>query len=1044
VRLLHNRATAWIVLGVSLVLTAAAWFISERFVQQRAQDRFIFQANDLKAAIVERMVDYEAVLRGGLGLFEASDEVTREEWKTYVTSLQIQRFYPGIQGIGFARMIAPGDKADFEAGIRRQGFPDFAIKPSGDRQQYSAIEFLEPFDWRNRRAFGYDMFSDSVRREAMARARDTGRSAISGKVTLVQETDTDVQAGFLLYLPLYQRGTKPATVQERRERLIGFVYSPFRFKVLMRGIMGEAMSDFSFEVYDGRDADREALLFASETPNHEAGVLHGLAGSERSKFFTRLPIEIAGQPWTLFVSAEKSFVPSSDQAQPTMVAAAGIIIDILLFIIINTLVRRRNWAEARALEMTEDLRKFSMAIDQSSANVIITDTDGIIEYVNPRFTQTTGYSREETIGRKANLLSSGETPSRTYEDLWTTLRQGREWCGQFRNRRKDGSLYWEEALIAPVADEEGRVTNFLSVQQDITERKELEALKATTAERFHSAFENVATGAIVINEAGEIELFNDAAQQIFGYAAEEVIGKNVKILMPESYGSEHDGYIRRYKDTKKKKIIGVGRDVTGRRKSGEVFPMHLGVGELKVGRKRSFIGSVTDLSELVATRDSLQSALIAAESANTAKSEFLAAMSHEIRTPMTGVMGFADLLLDKDLDSDSRDKVYQIKDSTRDLLRIINDILDMSKLEAGKMALENSDFHLRPLVDDVVEMFAEKREDEPATQVAVKTVFADGLPDAINLDQTRLRQVLINLLGNAKKFTEAGEIVVSVELTDCGSDGRQLRFSIRDTGIGIHADAINLLFSEFTQADASISRKYQGTGLGLSICKNLVSLMGGEIGVESTLGEGSTFWFTVPCIAATAEVATKKEAMRREIVYVAKRPLHILAVDDNALNRQIITSILKGYGHTFDVAENGMQGVEAVKASAAGQYDLILMDIRMPIMSGTEATEIIRGLYDDRKDIPIVALTADAMEDHQQAYFAAGMNGIVTKPIDRVGLALTINHVMGKVIHEPRPVSPEPPIPDGVPEDPEADAEKLAAVTDFLSQIEGASLDSND
>ena len=943
-RLFHNRATAWVVLGISLILTAAAWLISERFVEQRAQDRFTFQANDLKTAIVQRMVDYEAVLRGGLALFEASEEVTRDEWRTYVTSLSIQRFYPGIQGIGFARMIRPEDKPAFETAIRRQGFPDFAIKPSGQRDMYSSIEFLEPFDWRNRRAFGYDMFSNAVRRTAMER-------------------------------------------------------------------------------------------------DHEGGVLHGLAGSERSEFFRKLSIEIAGQPWALFVSADRHMALASDQAQPTLVATAGIIIDILLFIIINTLIRRRNWAEARALEMTAALRKFSLAIDQSSANVVITDTDGIVEYVNPHFCQTTGYASEEAVGRKANLLRSGETPIGTYEDLWKTLHRGKEWRGQFRNRRKDGSLYWEEALIAPVVDENGRVTNFLSVQQDITERKELEALKANTVERFHSAFENVATGAIVINEMGEIELFNEAAQRIFGYSADEVIGENVKVLMPEPYRSEHDGYIGHYKNSKEKKVIGSGRDVTGRRKNGQEFPMHLGVGELTVGQTRSFIGSVTDLSELVSTRDSLQQALVAAESASKAKSEFLAAMSHEIRTPMTGVMGLADLLLDKDLDSDSCEKVYQIKDSTRNLLRIINDILDMSKLEAGKMELEYSDFHLSSLIDEVIDMFIEKRHDDRATKVAFKTELEDGLPDAINLDQTRLRQILINLLGNARKFTEAGEIVVSVRLVDGGSDEAKLHFAIRDTGIGIQADAIDTLFSEFTQADASISRKYQGTGLGLPICKKLVSLMNGEIGVDSTFGEGSEFWFTVPYIAAKTEVAAAKKTMRREAVYVASQPLHILAVDDNALNRQIITAILEGFGHTYDIAENGVKGVEAYEG---GDFDLILMDIRMPVMSGTEATEIIRGMGEGKRDIPIIALTADAMEDHQQAYFAAGMNSIVTKPIDRADLALTINEVMGREIHQPLAGGIDPQGGGAEPANVEDEAENLAAVSDFLSHIEGLSLDSND
>ncbi len=428
-----------------------------------------------------------------------------------------------------------------------------------------------------------------------------------------------------------------------------------------------------------------------------------------------------------------------------------------------------------------------------------------------------------------------------------------------------------------------------------------------------------------------------------------------------------------------------------------------------------------------------------AEAADKSKSEFLASMSHEIRTPMTGVMGFADLLLENDLDDDSREKVYKIKESTRALLRIINDILDMSKLDAGKVELEYLDFHLPSLMADVVALFSEKRRGARADAVQMVTDLADDFPVGVNSDPTRLRQVLINLIGNAKKFTEAGSVTVRGTLKSAADDRTMLRFDIIDTGIGIRQDVLGDLFSEFTQADATITRRYEGTGLGLSICKKLVHLMDGEIGVESTYGEGSTFWFEVPYIPATTDVEAEADKTRVVSSYRAVRPLHILAVDDNGLNQQIIAAILTGFGHTFEIAEHGMQAVEMHEV---GTFDLILMDIRMPVMSGPDATRLIRKMAGDKNAIPIIALTADAMDEHRKGYLEAGMNGVATKPIDRPALAIIINEIMGEEINVPATAATDGNKGNkagGVTADNDdqgpTDDKTKSAVNDFLKQI---------
>jgi signal transduction histidine kinase/DNA-binding NarL/FixJ family response regulator len=429
---------------------------------------------------------------------------------------------------------------------------------------------------------------------------------------------------------------------------------------------------------------------------------------------------------------------------------------------------------------------------------------------------------------------------------------------------------------------------------------------------------------------------------------------------------------------------------------------------------------------------SLRKSTEEAKMGNRAKSEFLASMSHEIRTPMTGVIGFADMLLKDDLEHESREKVNQIKGSTNALLRIINDILDMSKLEAGKMEIEDIDFDLPALIDDVLSLF--EKTQKKGTRIELILRLSDDFPQGVNSDPTRIRQTLVNLLGNAIKFTQKGRVTIEgcmVKADDGG--GEMLRFSIQDTGIGMTEETIAKLFSEFTQADASINRKFEGTGLGLAICDRLVKLMGGEIGAESTIGKGSKFWFTLPYVAATSDV-TVQQKTTDATHYESRRTLNILLAEDNQINQIIIMSIMNAFGHQVDIAINGR---EAVTAHEKANYDLILMDVRMPEMSGPEATRIIRQSSGEKQNIPIIAVTADAMKEHTSEYLAVGMNACVTKPIDQVELLETINQVMGEEIHVAKVLTIEDAAPDTEEPPSSDDDEPNAAVDDFLAQIGG-------
>jgi signal transduction histidine kinase/FixJ family two-component response regulator/HPt (histidine-containing phosphotransfer) domain-containing protein len=377
----------------------------------------------------------------------------------------------------------------------------------------------------------------------------------------------------------------------------------------------------------------------------------------------------------------------------------------------------------------------------------------------------------------------------------------------------------------------------------------------------------------------------------------------------------------------------------------------------------------------------------AAERASSAKSEFLARMSHEIRTPMNGVMGMSELLQGTELTARQRRLAQTITRSAEGLLQIINDILDFSKIEAGKLELEHIDFGLREIIEETIEILGLRARGKG---LELRCVIESSVPAAVRGDPMRLRQVLINLAGNAIKFTETGEVVVRVSALD--ADGR-LRFEVADTGIGIADEAQAQIFSAFSQADSFTTRKYGGTGLGLAICRQLVALMGGEIGVESAPGRGSKFWFelrleptaepsTATFTAATSDI---KMELRQPEIPAAGGPL-VLLVEDNAVNREVAVGMLENLGYRTESAVNGLLALEAI---AETDYDAVLMDCQMPLMDGLTATAEVRRreVKAGGRRLPIIALTANAMEGNRDRCLAGGMDDFLTKPFTQAQLA---------------------------------------------------------
>ncbi|MDT8446640.1 MAG: PAS domain S-box protein [bacterium] len=636
-----------------------------------------------------------------------------------------------------------------------------------------------------------------------------------------------------------------------------------------------------------------------------------LCNHEMAAFLGATPEEVVGKrPDELLPAAEAQAILKSDQAalvsghtelEEFPIYRQGQRMDLIVG---KRMVTPRHDEESQILGFVLDIsaqkqaerqaNRLRQAVEQSPASLIITDPDGIIEYVNPAFTRITGYQLEEAQGKTPRILKSGEMPLENYQQLWHQITSGRVWQGEFHNRRKDGSSYWAIASISPVLSESGELLNFLGIQEDITERKQ-------------------------------------QARELF-------------------------------------------------------------------------------------------SAKQTAEAANRAKSDFLANMSHEIRTPLNAVLGYTEIL--DGLIDDPRQRGYlnSVKSAGKGLLTLINDILDLSKIEAGKMRLESTPTHLSDLIGEVVSVFQLSSEQKGLRLVKL---VDRRLPEALLLDEIRLRQILVNLIGNAIKFTEAGEIRI-LAAPERNSDGETVDLTIRieDTGVGIVPEALQSIFDDFTQQEGQSTKKYGGTGLGLAISQKLVQMMGGEISVVSQLGQGSAFTVHLPGIklvqggrslASSLAPAPQK--------FVAAR---LLLVEDNLEIRELIAEFFRDSGLLLETAVDGIEALEKIEAQ---KPDLILTDIKMPRLDGRKLMARLKG--DPRwASIPVVAVTASNLGAPEEDLSHLGFAGILLKPVDRDRLAREIARFVD-------PLPDQVTAPEAAAEQSELDPAAFGRLGVLVEQLEG-------
>ncbi|MHB1095703.1 MAG: PAS domain S-box protein [Gemmatimonadaceae bacterium] len=589
-------------------------------------------------------------------------------------------------------------------------------------------------------------------------------------------------------------------------------------------------------------------------------------------------------------------------------------------------------------ERTAQLKLQGIIVEAASNSILVTDDNERIIWVNAAYSRLTGYPREELLGRSFLEVRSHEHDDQFQEDIRRAVMAGRAWHGEIVDRRKDGSRYTSERSITPVLGTDNRLTHVVTVFQDITERKQAQLETERQRRYFETLFQASPVAIALVSADFSIQTCNPAFERLFGYREAEIVGRNIDALIAPT--ADRERALHYTEDA----VSGASVHALSQRVRSDGTLVDVEIFSAPVTVNGEQVGALAlyhDISELVQARH-------AAEAAAKAKSEFLANMSHELRTPLNGVIGMTALLLDTPLSDEQHTFVQTLRSSGDTLLTVINDILDFSKIEAGKLSLEQGPFNFVDCIETALDLLASKAA-EKGLELAYQ-VNAD-IPSRIVGDVTRLRQVLINLLGNAVKFTETGEVVVTVTGERLENDAYELHFAIRDTGIGIPQDRLGILFHAFSQVDASTTRKYGGTGLGLSISRSLVQLMGGRIWVESTVGKGSVFHFTIRSAAAV----DAHDAEPGGTVLPELRGRHLLIVDDNATNRLIISKQVAGWGmepHPFATPR------EALNSLAKGTpYDAAILDMQMPLMDGLTLAREIRTLPSGAS-LPLIMLSS--------------------------------------------------------------------------------------
>ncbi|MBL0421319.1 response regulator [Ramlibacter sp. AW1] len=934
--------SVWLLVG-GLALTAGGVLSAVSALRAETQARFDAQVDRFRMGLDRRVSTAEQILVETRAAFQLAEDMTGQEFVDYMRLRGLDPYFPGVRSYGI-------------------------IEATGDPSTPPRLRVTHYFEAGAARAPSWQLDSDAPRQQALQQAMRTGLLTLSGPVRPAGADGT----GWMLLIPII--GQDPVARLFFVDLDIGDV---------LGGLARATGAGLHLRLFDGPGDQPGQLLFDSRPGGRVE------QGQPRSRFSMEQPLMVVDRRLTLKVTSTPELHLAPGLALPWVIGVAGALLSALLALAAYLLMSARDRAGRMAAEMTADLQRMARAVERTSSAVYGLDLDGRVTWANAGFERLTGLDADECIGRLAvDLPEVAGADAHSRRILAAAIAQRESRRLELRNQMREGVRFWTDTELQPTRDSDGQINGFICIASDITRRKLAELRLRESEHLMRVIADNLPARVSYWDHERRCRFVNRRFCDAFGRTPEELQGQE---LSADIFGAVH---YERLLPLVERVLQGQAQydEVATRDASGRfsAWQLHY-IPDVDEGQVRGFFELALDVTELRRARD-------LALQASQAKSRFLSSMSHEIRTPLNAVLGMLALLRTTPMDSRQSEYADKANRAARSLLTLLNDILDLAKIEAGKMSLAPRPFSVDELLRDLSVIYA----GSVGTKELELLFEVDPLlPPRWVADDLRLRQVLINLGGNAIKFTEKGEVVLSLRLVERCDDLVRVEVAVRDTGIGIAPQERERIFNEFDQANESTAREFGGSGLGLGICKKLLGLMGSELRLDSEPGQGSRFWFELVLPVAAAEAPPVTWGERR-----------VLIVDDNPEARESLGVMAASLGWRCDLAADAHEALEHIAhAGLEEPYDAVFIDWRMPDLDGWQASQRIRRLPAAARAPLIIMVTANGREmlDQRPPEEQALLDGFLVKPVTA--------SMLRDALAPPGPPAAAPP-PPGAPERP--------------------------